>query len=849
MALTNYLLEKKTTIFEILIRQILSPLIYVLLIAVIFSFLVGDEKDAIFIIAIILVNAVIGAYQEWKAEKSSESLQNFLKITTQVKRDDAEIEIGAEKLVPGDIVFLESGNKVSADIRILEANNLTIDESIITGESLAVLKNNSVIEEEVSLAEQKNMAFAGSIVATGRGMGIVVKTGTSTEIGQLASEINQLKVSKSPLVIRMEKFANNISLIVLVVCAFLAAIELLRGRPVYEVVYMAIALAVSVIPEALPATLTAALSIGMKRMAKRNVIIRELPAVEGLGSCTCIASDKTGTLSMNKQTAKIIQLVDGTKFIVSGEGYIPLGEVKQEHSQEILPEHKVILEKLASAITSANEATLRQENNEWFYKGDSVDIALLALGQKLGIQRDTILKDAEIIKEIPYESELKYAAIVYKLQNETFMAIKGAYEAIVPFCNSVPDFIEDQINNISADGYRVITCAFGTIPQIENPDSFDINSVNSLDFIGMIGLIDPLRTESFEAVKKCREAGIDVVMITGDHAATAFTIAKELGIASSAKQVITGDQLAKVDNYPKFNHVVNKTKVFARVNPLQKLHIVNNLIEAGHFVAVTGDGVNDAPALKKANVSIAMGSGADVAKEVASIIITDDNFASIVAGVEEGRFTYDNIRKCIYLLVTIGASQIILFFLSLMFNLAMPLLPVQLLWLNLVTSGIQAVGLAFESGDPDSMKRPPRKPTEGIFDPLMIQQIILSSATIGLISFGMWYYLLYIGWAEADARTLLLLLMVMFSNLHVFNCRSEFKSLFKIPLKSNYFLIAGVFAAQFISLLAMVIPFMKDFLYVTQTDILHWVQIFLLSVTVCIVMEIFKVIKNRYSKQ
>jgi magnesium-transporting ATPase (P-type) len=521
---------------------------------------------------------------------------------------------------------------------------------------------------------------------------------------------------------------------------------------------VAVALAVSAIPEGLPVAMTVALSIGVNRVAKRNVIVRKLTAVEGLGSCTCIASDKTGTLTVNQQTVKLISLLSGERFTVSGEGYVGEGEVLTEAGNIINHEARLRLEEIARTSVLCNEASLLRDNREWKHHGDAIDVALLAFAYKLGLYPESVRREVETVGEIPFESERRYAAKFYREGKRVNVAVKGAIEAVLPFCQSIrigewivgvnSEKIEKEALSLSENGYRVLAIAYGELGDGKEPRVFEEKDMPPLTLLGLVCFIDPLRPEAKEAVEKCKRAGVRVVMITGDHPAKALAISRELSIADSWKDLVTGKQLAEIGSpeNPEFLNTVKSVHVFARVTPLQKLHIVDGLIKSGHFVAVTGDGVNDAPALRKANIGVAMGSGIDVAKDTASIIVTDDNFASIVAGIEEGRFAYDNIRKVTYLLISTGAAEIVLFTLALFVGLPLPLFAVQLLWLNLVTNGIQDVALAFEAGESEAMNRPPRKPKEGIFNKLMVQQTVVSGTTMGLLSFGVWYWLLESGW-------------------------------------------------------------------------------------------------------
>lgn len=850
-------LKKPPSLFIIFIKQFLSPLIYVLIAAAILALSIGDVKDSIFIFAVIFINAIIGTYQEYKAEKSAEALQSMIKIKAIVKRDEHKKEIDSIDLVPGDIVYLESGIKVPADLRLIETNSLEIDESFLTGESIASLKNPDIIEQEKGISDRINCAFAGSTVTKGRGVGVVVQTGLSTEVGKIAEVVTGEHGAKPPLIIRMEKFSSQISIIVLVSAAIIASYLIYKGNPAISVIFLAVALAVSAIPEGLPVALTVALTVATIRMSKRNVIVRKLTAVESLGSCTYIASDKTGTLTVNQQTAKEIVMPYGRMFFVSGEGYNNKGEIIENDKPVKISKGSPEEELIITGII-CNEGYLQKENEKWVSYGDAMDIALLSLGYKSGINQTDILNEIKIINEIPYESEKKFAAKFYEKQKKNYCAIKGALEKILLFCKFEYDKDGNKINinkekitqqslELARKGYRVLAFAGGEISETNE------EALKNLTFLGLIAFIDPLRPEAKEAINKCKKAGIEVAMVTGDHPVTAFAIGKELGICQSEAEVVTGEQLEKLGdiNSEQFIKKVTSSHVFARVSPIQKLQIVDTLIKTGHFVAVTGDGVNDAPALKKANIGVAMGSGTDVAKDTGSMIVTDDNFASIVAGVEEGRFAYDNVRKVIYLLISTGAAEIILFFLAVFFTahffegrVEPPLLAIQLLWLNLVTNGIQSTALAFEGGEEGAMLKKPRKPTEGIFNGLMIKEILTSALYMSLAAFGVWYYLLSTGVNSYTARNITLLLMVLLENVHVFNCRSETISAFKVKISKNYFVVISVIVAQIIHVLCMNNPFMQSLLKIEPVSIKEWFIVALISIGLLLVMETFKFINN-----
>lgn len=842
---------KQPTIWEIIFHQLTSPLIVILLIAAGISILMGDLTDAFFILVVIALNTALGAYQEYKAQKSASSLQRMLHIQAKVRRNGRIREIDAEELVPGDIVLLESGSKVPADMRLLLARGLLADESLLTGESITVEKSTEPQPEETPLADRHNMVYAGSTVTTGRGTGVVVATGIRTEVGAIARSVAESETAKPPLVLRMEKFTKSITIFIVAISLLLAFIMRAQGYEWLNIFFFVVALAVASIPEGLPVAMTVALSVATHRMARRNVIVRRLTAVESLGSCTVIASDKTGTLTVNQQTVRTVVLPDETRYHVSGEGYNGVGEIRHDEA----PAASEALRPFLEAALMANEASLhRTENGQWEHQGDAMDVALLALGYKAGIQPDAYKASLELVEEIPYESENKYSAAFYQKNGDLWAAAKGAVETILDFCGdalvngqTIPldrTAIEARADALAAEGLRVLALAGGPCPTLEGKKPTE--ALRGLHFLGLAGFIDPLRPEAKDAVERCRKAGIRVIMITGDHPATAEAISRELGLIKPkhTHPVVSGKQLSQAGdpNGETFSHLVRNSNVFARVSPEQKLQIVDALIRSGEFVAVTGDGVNDTPALRRANIGVAMGSGTDAAKETGTMIVTDDNFSSIVAGVEEGRYAYDNVRKVIALLIATGAAEVFLFLMAVLLRLPAPLLPVQLLWLNLVTNGIQDVALAFEGGEPGAMRRPPRKPSEPIFNRLMIGQTLVAGLTMGIVTLVLWYWLIrMVGMNEAEARNDVLLLFVMLENMHVFNSRSERTSAFRVPFSRNRLLILSVLAAQGLHIACMHIPVMQKVLRVQPVSWTYWKLLLLLAASVLITMELYKV--------
>ena len=828
--------KEKDSVLKIFLNEFKDPIIILLLFAASVSLLAGEALDAIAIIFIILVDIIMSTYQENKANNTAEALSNLIKVKTKVIRNGKRIEINSEDLTIGDYVILESGDKISADMRIVESHNFMVDESILTGESIQVSKTNEIIEKEnISISDQYNMVFSGTNVVTGRAKAIVVSIGLATEIGKIANSINETKEEKSPLTIRVEKFSKQISNLVLVIAIIITMILMYKGLEPKEIFLSVVALAVSAMPEGLPLALTMALTIGSNKMAKKNVIVRKLNAVESLGSCTVIASDKTGTLTVNEQTAKKIVLPDNTKYDITGTGYEFKGIVSGDNID--------LAKEIALYGVLNNEATIDEHKKI----GDSIDLAFLVLGKKLKI--DT--KDIKILEIIPYESENKYSAVFYEMNQKTYCTVKGSLEKVKEFCNKVnltneninKNNLEKQNEELAKDGYRVIAIANG---EIKKQDKYTDKDISNLTFMGMVGFIDPIRKEAVEAIKECKTAGIKVLMITGDHPLTAFSIAKDLKLTTKEEEVTTGVEVSEYLNKSKeeFDNFVKSKCIFTRVTPLQKLEIIESLKRQGEFVAVTGDGVNDAPALKSANIGIAMGSGTDIARETANMIVADDNFKSIVLGVKEGRVAYANIRKIVLFLISCGLTEVLFFCLSILADLPMPLVAIQLLWINVVTDGIQDIALSFEKAEKDIMKEPPRNPKEPLFDKTLFGSILFSGISTGVLVFSVWYYLIKeVGMDLSMARGYIMALMVFIQNIHVFNCRSEKKSAFSIPIKSNILIIVAFAVSVLLQIIVMEVPSLSLFLQTVSIPPIHLILLFLLSSIVLILMEIYKKIR------
>lgn len=835
--------NNKDSIFKIFIRGIKDPIVLLLLITVIFSFIIKEYIDAIAIIFIVLVDLIMGTFQEWKAIKNSEALSNMIKFMVNVLRDGKEIVIDSKYLVPGDIVLIESGNKVSADLRIIEAKNLQLNESVLTGESLAVLKNDNTINTDVPLGERSNMIYAGTSVITGRAKAVVVATGVNTEIGKIADHVSNTKEEQSPLTIRMNQFSKQISIFIIVIALLIAFILLIKGESGKSIFLSVIALSVSAMPEGLPLALTMALTIASNRMAKKNVIVKKLNSVESLGSCTLIASDKTGTLTVNEQTAKKIILPNQDVFEIEGVGYNDQGAVYSLQNSKLED-----VKNLISLAVLNNEANIKNEKGKWSYFGDSIDIAFLFLGKKLQVDTSMI----KIISEIPYESENKYSAVFYKKGNHVFCTVKGSIEKVFSFSKTMGKEMEkinrkqlfEQNNELAKEGYRVIAIANG---EVEKKEEYKEEDIKNLNFEGLCGFIDPIRKGVKESIEQTITSGIEVIMITGDHPLTAYSIAKELNLVKDYSEVATGDDLSKLAKSPakEYDEYIKTKKVFSRVTPIDKLNIINSFKRQGEYIAVTGDGVNDAPALKSANIGIAMGSGTDVAKEVSSMIIVDDNFKSIAAGIQEGRCAYSNIRKISYMLLSCGFAEVFFFILSILFNLPMPLVAIQLLWLNIVTDGLQDLALSFEKAESDIMRKKPRNPKEPLFDKELLKEILISGLVIGVVVFMVWNFLITrLEMKVYIARGYVMALMVFIQNVHVLNCRSETQSIFKLHFRDNPLVIITIVLSILLQIIIMEVSICSKFLQTSSISFVNLIYLLIISFLILLVMEFYKKIKR-----
>lgn len=790
--------------------QFHHPLIYVLLVAGSITALLGEFPDASVIFGVVLVNAIVGFVQESRAEGALEALLRYAQTEATVLRGGKRRRVPSREVVVGDIVLLEPGDKVPADLRLLWTRELRIDESLLTGESLPVEKIAGELPHEASVSDQTNMAFSGTLVTYGRGTGIVVATGPATELGQIHRLMGATVSLDTPLMRKIARFSGQLTVAILALAALTFALGIWRQQPGVEVFLAAVALAVGMIPEGLPAAVTITLAIGVHRMARRNAIIRKLPAVETLGSTTVICSDKTGTLTENQMTVQAI-VAGGEEFALTGAGYEPKGDVLRpsgEPVQELWPALRECL--LAGAL--CNEAQLVCEER-WKVVGDPTEGALLVSAAKAGLLVEKLRAEYPRLEALPFESEQQYMATLHRSSSEpSVLYVKGAVERLVSLCvweldpkgREVPlrrEAILEAAEGLASRGLRVLAFArrrFETVPA-----TLDHDDVRELAFIGLQGMIDPPRPEAIASVRSCHDAGIAVKMITGDHAATARAVAQQLGLVRATEGpllVMTGHQLARTED-DRLPLEAEQTHVFARVSPEQKLRLVRALQRRGHIVAMTGDGVNDAPALKQADIGVAMGSGTEVAKEAAAMILTDDNFRSIVAAVEEGRGVFDNITKFIVWTLPTNIGEGLILLAAIAAGTVLPVLPVQILWINMSTAICLGMMLAFEPKEPDLMHRRPRDPKQPILTPLLLFRIVLVSTLMLVGGFATFLWEEARGASHAQARTAAANVIVLVELFYLYNCRRLQGSVWEIGLFSNGWANAGIALMLFLQFL------------------------------------------------
>ncbi len=824
--------RKKTPPVLVFLRQFLSPLIYVLLVAVAISFIVGHFMDGWVILGVLILNAVIGLMQETRAEKAMEALIRMAAPQATVRRNGIVRNIPAREIVPGDILLFESGDKVPADARLIEASNLKVNEATLTGESVPVDKHTKPLPGELSVSGRKNMVFMGTVVTYGRATAVVVRIGMATEMGKIATGIQEVKPEKTPLQKSISKLSQYIIGLFLGICVLLVIVGLLRGMEWLEIFLLAVAAAVSAIPEGLPAVVTVVLAMGMRFMANRNAVIRRLVAVETLGSATVICSDKTGTLTLNQMTVRRVFL--GGRWVeVTGEGYIPEGEFRGDE-RRLVTENEPALELHLRIGALCNDSVLTMEGERSYnIFGDPTEGALVVAAAKAGINREKLDRTFPRLDEIPFQSEKFYMATLHPSPgSEGRVAyVKGAPEKLLSlskYCyrgSEIAPLEESDIQVIlqandamAREAMRVIATAYIELPaDLEDLEEEHIEG--NLVFVGLSGMADPPREEAGEAIRLCKQAGIKVIMITGDNKVTAESIARQLELPEGG--VVTGNELREMSDEELLAQV-ESVSVFARIEPIQKLRIVNALKSRGHVVAMTGDGVNDAPALKTANIGIAMGiTGTDVAKEACDMTLADDNFASVVAAVDEGRAIFNRLRNVIFLLLSTNIGELLALILCILFIGKAPLLAVQIIWVNLVTDTASAIPMGLEPKSGDELKQPPRHPSVGILYPGQVFRIIAMAAYMGV---GI---TLIFNWAQArmpldEARTLAFCTMVTFEWFRAFNARSDERTVFKLGIFRNRWLVGAVSLAIVLQLAVVYVPFLQKAFRTVPMGIDRW---------------------------
>jgi len=839
------------TYFAIAVAQFRSPLIYVLIIASVATLLLREYVDSAVIAAVVLFNATVGFFQEYRAERSMAALKQLVEMHATVVRAGETHRIDAREVVPGDIVLLEAGTKVPADARLLSVNSLQADESILTGESTPVEKQSEEVAEDSPLADRACMVFAGTVITTGRARAVVVSTGRATEVGRIAATVAAAGIVETPLQVRMHRFARLIALLVVVLAVASFGWGVLVGHEPREIAMVMVGLAVAAIPEGLPIVLVIVLAVGMQRMATRNVIIRRLPAVETLGSCTVIGSDKTGTLTENRMTVQRL-LTGSREYEVSGGAYEAEGEVRPVATlaggDTVAPERDDELKLLLTAGTLCNDASiaLDPERGEYEVHGDPTEVALLVSAARMGMTRESLEQEYPRVDEIPFSSERSWAATFHRADGRELLFLKGAPERVLERCTKLhdgspvdPARVLADAHRMAEEGRRVLAMAYQEIPTGEHT-----NDPRDLTFLGLQAMMDPPRAEAVDAIAKCQKAGIRVYMITGDHPTTGLAIGRQIGIALPDSEALTGAEVEAMDD-DTLADALGRVAVFARMAPEHKHRLVQLLQARGEIVAVTGDGVNDAPALKAADIGVAMGrSGTDVAREASDMVITDDNFASIFAAVEEGRVVFDNVRKATFFLISTGVGVVVVVLTSLLAGFPLPYVPAQLLWMNLVTKGIQDVALAFEPGEPDVVHRRPRSPEENVISGRLWERTVISGLWMAAGTLAL-FFLLADPWEDlVYAQSVALTTMVLFQAFHVGNSRSETVSAFRKSPFSNRFLLIGTVGALLVHIGALHFGPTQFVLRVEPIALVDWAWMFLVAATIVLVVEAHKHFRN-----
>ena len=852
--------KRATPQWKRFLLQFHQPLIYILLASTVIAATMGKWVDASVIFGVAFLNALIGFFQEAKAEQAIEALAKMVVTEATVRRGGEKLRTPSAQLVPGDVVLLQSGDRVPADLRLLIRRNLYIEEAALTGESLPVEKQTEPLLPEVILADRTNLAFTGTLVTSGQGEGVVFATGDQTEMGRIAGMMRLADDLQTPLTRKIAQFSQLLLYVILGLAALTFVAGILRGKPWPEMFMAAIALAVGAIPEGLPAVVTITLAIGVRRMARRHAIIRKLPAVETLGSTTVICSDKTGTLTQNQMTVQEIH-AGGRLYHVTGSGYEAVGKIQVEQGPVVVGENVALIETLGAGLLCNDSRLVRNDDGQTIVQGDPTEAALIVAAQKAGLTEEELSGRLPRIETIPFESEYRYMATLHGAEHEPkIIYIKGAVEALLGKCTRALGedgalapldgaVVIGHAEAMAARGLRVLAFARREMPSAHRGLEHE-HVADELTFLGLQGKLDPPRPEVIKSVARCRAAGIQVKMITGDHVLTAKAIAAQIGLDSGEGVVALNGRDLEALNDDELAAAADRASVFARVAPEQKLRLVKALQARGHVVAMTGDGVNDAPALKQADIGIAMGiTGTDVSKEAADMILTDDNFASIEAAVEEGRGVFANLTKFIVWILPTSAGVALILLVAISAGITLPMLPTQLLWLNLVTALLLGLTLVFEPNESDIMQRPPRDPKK----PLLTRSLLMRTALVTLISlagaFGLFVWEHGIEGRNLDeARAAVVNVIVMVQTFYLLNCRSPIRSMFSIGLFTNPWLIAGILATWLAQIAFTYLPLLNRLFHTAPVRAEAWLYVVATGVAAYAVVEFEKWVRFRFGR-
>ncbi|MPW24673.1 HAD-IC family P-type ATPase [Alkalibaculum sp. M08DMB] len=845
---------EKISVLKILFDNINNIIVYLLILASVVSFLMGDPIEGFAIIVAVVIAVLSGFISEYKAQKSVESLQNMIKTVSKVKRDSEIIEIESSKLVFGDLIFIETGDSITADARIIESKNFASIESALTGEAEAVEKEHDFLaEDDTTIGDRKNMVYTGTAATRGNAYAIITATGMDTEIGKISDMLNNNEKSSTPLEIQLDRLGKALIIFAAFVALVVSIVGILSGDEIYSVIKIGVILAIAAIPEALPAVSTITLAVGMKTMSTHNALVKSLSAVETLGSTTVICTDKTGTLTENQMTVKVVYTSDKKQYEIEGLGYVPKGDISED-GNVIEPKSESSLNSLIIAGVLCSNATIVNENNEYRVIGDPTEGGLIVLGKKASIEKSILEKNGyKRIGEIPFSSKEKFMATAYMHEDGTkTMYLKGAPDVLIDLANFDNDKIKELtgVNESFAEkGMRVLAIA-----EIKGYDgngseeSMRIHMTKGIDLLGFTGIIDPPREDVKQAIKETQDAGIRVIMITGDHPKTARIIADKVGI-SNATKVITGKEMdnMSVDQLAK---EIMTTSIFARVSPENKLQIVKALNIDNQVTAMTGDGVNDAPALNGADIGIAMGiRGTEVAKDASDMILTDDKFSTIVDAVKEGRVIFENIEKFVYFLFSCNVVEILAVLLTIIFRLPMPILALQILWLNLVVDILPAMSLAWEPGESDIMQRKPRDPKASIVNKKFLLKIAGNGILISLGSLAVFVYGISQGYSIEICRTMTFSTMAFGQLFHIFNVRHKNSFGIDKSLLRNPYLIGALVSSVLLQLIVVYVPFFNTVIGTMPLDSYKWFIIVLGSLIPTVLVQSYRLIPTKAKTQ